>query len=68
MPRLDGFGFIDRLRADPQTHTLPVIVISAKDLTQAEADRLTATVTRVMKKQGFQGDKLVDEITTALKS
>ncbi len=36
MPRLDGFGVIERLRADPATRSLPVIVISAKDLTAAE--------------------------------
>ncbi len=68
MPRLDGFGFLDRLRADPQTRHLPVIVISAKDLTQTESDRLRASVTLIMKKQGFQGEKLADEISNALKS
>ena len=68
MPRLDGFGFLDRLRTDPQTRHLPVIVISAKDLTQAESDRLRASVTLIMKKQGFQGEKLADEISNALRS
>lgn len=40
MPRLDGFGVIESLRANPHTCDLPVIVISAKDLTQAESARL----------------------------
>jgi CheY-like chemotaxis protein len=66
MPRLDGFGFIDRLRANPQTRDLPVIVISAKELTTAESTRLRESVALVMKKQGFQGEKLVDEITNML--
>jgi CheY-like chemotaxis protein len=67
MPRLDGFGVIESLRANPQTRDLPIIVISAKELTGAESARLKETVTVVMKKQGFQGEKLVDEINTLLK-
>jgi CheY-like chemotaxis protein len=68
MPRLDGFGFIDRLRANPQTRDLPVIVISSKELTTTESNRLRDSVASVMKKQGFQGEKLVDEINDALKN
>jgi signal transduction histidine kinase len=30
MPRLDGFGLLAALRADPATSTLPVIVVSAR--------------------------------------
>ena len=66
MPRLDGFGVIENLRANPQTRDLPIIVISAKDLTDAEFARLKETVTLVMKKQGFQGEKLMQEINNTL--
>jgi CheY-like chemotaxis protein len=66
MPKLDGFGVIERLRADPSTRDLPIIVISAKDLTADESVRLKETVAVVMKKQGFQGEKLVDEINQVL--
>ena len=53
-----------RLRADPKTLDLPIIVISAKELTDrriypAEGDRRL-----VMKKQGFQGEKLIEEINS----
>ncbi|HLF73405.1 MAG TPA: response regulator [Anaerolineales bacterium] len=67
MPRLDGFGVIECLRADPQTRDLPIIVISARDLTAAESARLKETVAVVMKKQGFEGEKLVEEIKHVLK-
>ena len=66
MPNLDGFGFIEELRADPELCGLPVIVISSKELTQAEAALLKSTVTQVMKKQGFQGDQLMKEINHVL--
>ena len=67
MPRLDGFGVIERLRADPQTQGLPIVVITAKDLTESEAARLKETVRVVMRKQGFEGEKLVEEIRSALR-
>jgi signal transduction histidine kinase/CheY-like chemotaxis protein len=66
MPRLDGFGVIERLRSNPATLDLPVIVISAKDLSKNEVKLLKESVTTVMKKQGFQGEKLAEEITGAL--
>jgi threonine synthase len=66
MPQLDGFGVIERLRTNSNTHDLPIIVISAKELTSAESDRLKETVTLVMRKQGFKGEKLVEEINNVL--
>jgi threonine synthase len=59
---------IEGLRADPQTRDLPVIVISAKELTAEESSRLKETVSLVMQKQGFQGEKLLEEINQVLKS
>ncbi len=67
MPRLDGFGVIENLRSNPHTRNLPIIVISVKDLSPAETNKLKKTVALVMKKQGFQGEKLVDEINSILK-
>lgn len=67
MPRLDGFGVIERLRSNSDTCDLPIIVISAKDLDPGEAARLSETVSVIMKKQELKGDKLVDEIANVLK-
>jgi PAS domain S-box-containing protein len=66
MPYMDGFEVIERLREDPKTQDLPIIVISAKELTAAETQRLKKTVALVMSKQGFQGERLVDEINALL--
>jgi DNA-binding response OmpR family regulator len=68
MPRLDGFGVIESLRAEPKNRDLPIIVISAKELTAAESARLKETVTYIMKKQGFQGEQLVEEVNSLLKN
>jgi CheY-like chemotaxis protein len=66
MPRLDGFGVIEQLRANPVTRDLPIIVISAKELTDEESIRLKESVAFVMRKQGFDGVELVREIKTVL--
>lgn len=67
MPRMDGFGVIEKVRQNPDSCDLPIIVLSAKELSAEENRRLEESVTRVMKKQGLQGQQLVDEITAALK-
>jgi hypothetical protein len=42
-------------------------LFSAKELTGDESRRLKESVSLVMKKQGFEGEKLVDEINSLLK-
>jgi CheY-like chemotaxis protein len=36
MPVMDGFEFLDRIRENPATNSLPVVVLTAKDLTESE--------------------------------
>jgi len=67
MPKLDGFGVIERLRANSELRNIPVIVISAKELTDDESKTLKQSVAFVMKKQGFDTDLLKDEINSVVK-
>ena len=67
MPNLDGFGVIDKLRENPETRDLPIVVISAKELTKEESIRLSESVEHVIKKQGLDGEQLVKEIKGVLK-
>ncbi|HEX5809932.1 MAG TPA: GAF domain-containing protein [Anaerolineales bacterium] len=66
MPRLDGFGMIERLRADPGLRSIPVIVISAKELTEEESRMLKESVAYVIKKQGFNSELLLQDIYSVL--
>ncbi len=50
MPVLDGFGVLATMRADPLLAGVPVVVLSAKSLTEAERQFLARTASRVLQK------------------
>jgi PAS domain S-box-containing protein len=50
MPEMDGFDFLDAVRRRPELRTLPVIVLTAKDLTEDDRRRLNGGVDRIVKK------------------
>jgi CheY-like chemotaxis protein len=68
MPGIDGFELASRLRADERWRTIPVVVLTAKDLTAADRDRLRGNVRRVMAKSGRGRDALLREVAEALQS
>jgi CheY-like chemotaxis protein len=50
MPKMDGFELLEALRARPEWRDIPVVVITAKDLTDADRDRLNGGIARVIQK------------------
>jgi len=62
MPVMDGFSFLDRLRVIPGCAEVPVVVLSARDVTAAERDRLSEA-DRVLRK----GDASLQDIATELR-
>ena len=50
MPVLDGFGVLATLRADPLLAGIPVVVLTAKSLTEAERQFLSRSAVRVLQK------------------
>ncbi len=50
MPQMDGFEFLDELRRRPEWQDIPVVVITAKDLTEEERNRLNGGVERIIQK------------------
>jgi threonine synthase len=67
MPELDGFSVLDALKEDPQTSSIPVIVVTAKELTSEEKSRLQGRIHTLMQKGEFLNDDLLDEVTALLK-
>ena len=50
MPKMDGFEFLDELRRRRDWHDIPVVVVTAKDLTKEDRDRLNGGVERIIQK------------------
>jgi CheY-like chemotaxis protein len=66
MPGLDGFEVLRAMRGHPSTRDLPVIVITAKDLTDDDRERLSRSAQRVILKQAMPLGDLRDEIRSLL--
>ncbi|MFL6797581.1 MAG: GAF domain-containing protein [Xanthobacteraceae bacterium] len=65
MPRMDGFAFLEALRSRPEARDIPVVVITAKDLTPAERERLNGGVARVIAKS--DRDAMLSQLAAELK-
>lgn len=66
MPGLDGFQVIRTLHATPEWQAIPVIVITAKELTLAERQWLQSAVKHTLQKGAFQREDLLQEIRELL--
>jgi len=62
MPEMDGFEFLDVLRRDPAGRTIPVVVITAKTLTEGDRHRLNGGVERVVLKHTLDAEALLAEV------
>lgn len=62
MPGIDGFGLVEELRLDPRTRGIPIVVVSAKDITPEERKRLNGHIEAVYQKSSLQPRKFVDQV------
>jgi PAS domain S-box-containing protein len=62
MPEMDGFEFLARLRQDAAWRSLPVVVVTAKDLSPEERLQLNGTVERVLQKGAYSREALLAEV------
>jgi threonine synthase len=67
MPEMDGFSVLETLQQDMETAEIPVIVLTAKELTEDEKHRLQGHIHAMMEKGEFQGDDLIDEVRALLR-
>src|ERR1700722_3739002 len=67
MPEMDGFEVLDALAAHAQWREIPVIVITAKQLTAAERERLLGQARKVIEKGGASRLDIVAAINEAVR-
>ena len=60
MPDVDGFGVIEQMKADPQLRRIPIVVVTAKELTTQERRQLTAQTEMILQKGSFIDDSFME--------
>jgi CheY-like chemotaxis protein len=66
MPGMDGFSLLQALKQNPDTAKIPVIVVSAKDLTAEDEKRLAAQTSSIWLKGAFSTHELVEHVVGTL--
>jgi GAF domain-containing protein/CheY-like chemotaxis protein len=61
MPKMDGFELLDELRSRQDWQDIPVVIITGKDLTDEDRDRLNGGVERIIQKS--DRDEMLRQLT-----
>ena len=68
MPEMDGFTFLEELRRRPDCQRVPVIVVTAKELTPEDRRRLNGHVIKILQKGGHSTRELIEELNRVLQT
>ncbi len=66
MPEMDGFEFLEALRHHAEWRGIPVVVVTAKDLTEEDQRRLNGGVERILQKDAPTRDEMLHEVSATL--
>ncbi len=66
MPEMDGFEVVAKVRSDPRWQSIPIVIITAKDLSEEDRARLNGGVARVFRKGTVARDELLRELRLLL--
>jgi CheY-like chemotaxis protein len=62
MPEMDGFDFVAAVRDEPAWRSVPIVVITAKDLSAEDHERLNGYVARVLQKGALSRETLLGQV------
>jgi CheY-like chemotaxis protein len=66
MPEMDGFQLLEELRKHQEWRDIPVIVVTAKDLTPEDRRRLNGYVEHIVQKGMYKRDELLRQVRDLL--
>jgi signal transduction histidine kinase/DNA-binding response OmpR family regulator len=67
MPEMDGFQFVDHVRHHDTWRTIPIVVVTAKDLTPEDRLRLNGSVAEIIQKDAQSQEELLAEVSKMVK-
>ena len=62
LPELDGFAFAAEVRRDDRWRDVPIVVLTARDLTADDRRRLTGHVQQILQKGADDAERLLGEV------
>ncbi len=65
MPGMTGFELLDRLQATPELASVPVVVLTGRDLSAAERELLSGRVRQILEKSAVSGEDIAKTIRRA---
>jgi CheY-like chemotaxis protein len=66
MPVMDGFEMLDELRTRPEHRSIPVLVLTAKTLTDDDRRRLNGNVERIIEKAQHSTEEVFTYVRNVL--
>jgi CheY-like chemotaxis protein len=63
---MDGFTVVEKLKNNEETRSIPIIIVSAKELTTTEKEFLTGEVEVLLQKGLFSENELLEDVSQAL--
>jgi CheY-like chemotaxis protein len=66
MPEMDGFAVLESLKRDSEMRGIPIIIVTAKDLTEIERAQLNGRVAALYQKGLFEEDEFIQDLSHAL--
>jgi CheY-like chemotaxis protein len=66
MPQVTGFDVVAALTENLDTARIPILVVTAKQITAEDRERLNGHVTTIMAKASFDGDAFTAEVRRAM--
>ncbi|UCZ56757.1 response regulator [Desulfurispirillum indicum] len=66
MPVMDGFAFVQALQADPRWKSIPVIVLTAKELHRNDRERLQGFVEEILQKDASSAKAILSQVRNFL--
>jgi CheY-like chemotaxis protein len=66
MPEVTGFDVVAALNEHPDTARIPILVVTAKQITAEDREKLSAYVTTITEKAKFDPDHFMAEVRRAM--
>jgi signal transduction histidine kinase/DNA-binding response OmpR family regulator len=66
MPKMDGFEFADQVRHHPEWRNVPIVVVTAHDLSARDRQRLSGYVETILQKTGDSHESLLSRVRELL--